>query len=110
MPISDLFFSSVAALQRWAVDKDGAGDKIVVRKEQKSVKLLVRIIETFTDPKDIICDPFMGTGTTLIAALYCGRSCFGMDSDPNLIAVVNERLEMVSKMLGEGKSAEVLNM
>ena len=86
------------------------GQKVTLRKEQKSVELMVRLIETFTDPEDIICDPFMGTGTTLVAALYCKRRCVGMDIDATIIPRVQERLAKVIGLLNENKFSEVLQL
>lgn len=48
---------------------------------QKSVKVLKRLIETFTDPGDVVIDPCCGSGTTLRAAHELGRSAFGFEID-----------------------------
>ena len=37
------------------------------------------VIETFTQPGDVVLDPFMGGGTTVIEALSLGRRCVGVD-------------------------------
>ena len=36
-------------------------------------------IETFTAPRDVVADPFMGGGTTLVEATALGRYAFGTD-------------------------------
>ena len=46
---------------------------------QKPVKLLERIIKIFTDPGDVVIDPVAGSGTTLLAALNCGRNSYGFE-------------------------------
>lgn len=48
---------------------------------QKSVKVLKRLIEVFTDEGDIVIDPCCGSGTTLRAAYELGRSSFGFEID-----------------------------
>lgn len=48
---------------------------------QKSVKVLKKLIETFTDPGDVVIDPCAGSGTTLRAANELGRSAFGFEID-----------------------------
>ena len=50
---------------------------------QKSVKVLKKLIETFTDPGDVVIDPCCGSGTTLRAAHELGRSAFGFEIDRN---------------------------
>lgn len=39
-------------------------------------------LERLTDPGDVVYDPFMGRGTTLIQAALCGRVPFGSDVNP----------------------------
>lgn len=49
-------------------------------------------IAAFSDPGDAILDPFMGAGTTLVAAQHAGRSGFGADVSPLYAAVALSRL------------------
>ena len=90
--------------------ESGEGTAVVVRKEQKSVQLMMRLIETFTDPGEVIFDPFMGTGTTLVAAMLLGRPCYGMDKDSSVVNNASLRLADVAKMLKEGKHDAVFRM
>lgn len=48
---------------------------------QKSVKVLKKLIATFTDPGDVVIDPCAGSGTTLRAAHELERSAFGFEID-----------------------------
>ena len=41
----------------------------------------------------VVVDPFMGTGTTLLAAHYEGGRAIGMDIDKNYVKIAKERLE-----------------
>ncbi|KKK73452.1 hypothetical protein LCGC14_2893680, partial [marine sediment metagenome] len=54
------------------------GSVVRVYPSQKPVGLFYWIIKRFTKPGDIICDPYMGSGTTLLAALKAGRQCIGI--------------------------------
>ncbi len=40
---------------------------------------------------DIVYDPFLGSGTTLIAADQLGRVCYGMEIDPRYCDVIKQR-------------------
>jgi DNA modification methylase len=42
---------------------------------------------------DTVLDPFMGTGTTLLAAAKCGRSSIGVEIDPSYVKMAKARLE-----------------
>lgn len=46
---------------------------------QKSVMLLERLIEIFTDKGDVVIDPCAGSGTTLLAAANMGRRAYGFE-------------------------------
>jgi DNA modification methylase len=49
-------------------------------------------IKAFSNPGDIIFDPFMGSGTTLIAAAKLGRIGYGMEVSPAYCDVIVKRL------------------
>jgi len=44
---------------------------------------------------EVVLDPFLGSGSTLIAADRLGRRCFGLDLDPQYVDVVVRRWEQV---------------
>jgi len=50
-------------------------------------------ITIFSKKDDIILDPFLGTGTTLIAAEATNRTCYGIELDPGYVDVIIERWE-----------------
>lgn len=49
---------------------------------QKPISMLIWLINKFTDPGDWVIDPFLGSGTTLLAAQETGRRCIGVEKDP----------------------------
>lgn len=61
---------------------------------QKSVPLLKRLVEIFTDPDDVVIDPCAGSGTTLIAAASLDRKAYGFEIKKNFYA---EACELISK-------------
>jgi DNA modification methylase len=44
-----------------------------------------------SSPGQAIYEPFLGSGTTLIAAQSCGRVCFGIEIDPLFVDVAIRR-------------------
>jgi DNA modification methylase len=59
---------------------------------QKPLALLERIIETSSNPGDVVLDPFCGCGTAIDAAQAMGRRWMGIDITPLAIDVVERRL------------------
>jgi DNA modification methylase len=49
---------------------------------QKPVKIMRRPILNHTRPREACYDPFLGSGTTLIAAESIGRCCYALEIDP----------------------------
>jgi DNA modification methylase len=58
---------------------------------QKPVECMKRPIENNSSPGLAVYDPFLGTGTTLIAAEMTGRSCYGLEIDPAYCDVIINR-------------------
>ncbi len=57
--------------------------------------LLERLILMTTDEDDIVLDPFIGTGTTAIAAKKLGRKYIGIDIDKEYVNISNRKLDDV---------------
>jgi DNA modification methylase len=66
----------------------------------KPVGLLADILQATT--RKSVFDPFLGSGTTLIAAEQLGRRCYGMEIDPVYCDVIVSRWESLT-----GKKAEI---
>lgn len=50
------------------------------------------LITRFSRPKDLVVDPFLGSGTTVLAAKNTGRNFFGMDTDELAVKTTLGRL------------------
>jgi DNA modification methylase len=58
---------------------------------QKPVELMQRPILNNSQRGEMIYDPFLGSGTTLIAAESAGRICFGLEIDPRYTDLIVRR-------------------
>ena len=59
---------------------------------QKPVALMRFVIE-YGDVGPLIVDPFMGSGSTLLAAMDCGRHCIGIECEERYCEIAANRLE-----------------
>ncbi|MEP2771669.1 MAG: site-specific DNA-methyltransferase [Fulvivirga sp.] len=64
---------------------------------QKPEALLTRIIQTVTQPDDLVFDCFMGSGTTQSVAMKLGRKFIGADINLGAIQTTTKRLINVAK-------------
>lgn len=62
---------------------------------QKPVKLLKHIISIASNPGDVVFDPFMGVGSTGVAALQLGRIFVGCEIDRVYFEASKERLSKI---------------
>lgn len=58
----------------------------------QSVSGMVDVLKRFADPGDVVCDPFLGGGTTAVAARICGCRFIGMDLDEACLDTTRQRL------------------
>jgi site-specific DNA-methyltransferase (adenine-specific) len=62
---------------------------------QKPVALMVWCIELADDPKTVY-DPFLGSGTTLVAAEQLGLTCYGIEREPAYVDIIVRRWEALT--------------
>lgn len=62
-----------------------------VHPTQKPVSLMGWILKRFKLTADTVFDPFLGSGSTLIAAEKAGCKCIGMELDPKFVDVIVQR-------------------
>lgn len=62
---------------------------------QLPVHLIERLVLMCTDEGDVVCDPFMGTGTTAIASKKMGRNYLGIDNDEQYVNIANSKLKII---------------
>ena len=59
----------------------------------KPVELCMYGIKNSSKTKNKVLDPFLGSGSTLIACEKTGRKCYGMEIDPHYCDVAVKRWE-----------------
>jgi len=62
----------------------------------KPVALIARLVNNSSCVGDVVLDPFLGSGATLIACEQTGRRCFGVELDPAYVDVAVARWEAFS--------------
>lgn len=58
----------------------------------KPLSLMQRLIELSTNEGELVCDPFLGSGTTAVACVSLGRRFVGGDCNPASVAVTDRRI------------------
>lgn len=65
----------------------------LLHSHQKPVELLELLIKKSSNEGDVVLDPFMGSGSTAIAAINSNRKYIGFELDEQYIEVTNKRIE-----------------
>jgi site-specific DNA-methyltransferase (adenine-specific) len=80
----------------WAIPTPPPGEKGHGKHPtQKPLELLERIVLASTQPNNSILDPFMGSGTTGIAALKHGRRFVGIEREKDYFNLAEKRIKEV---------------
>jgi site-specific DNA-methyltransferase (adenine-specific) len=72
---------------------------------QKPLEIVERMIKASCPPGGVVLDPFMGSGTTAVAARRCGRHFTGFELNPEYCEVLESRLaQLAAAELAEPKA------
>jgi site-specific DNA-methyltransferase (adenine-specific) len=78
----------------WRIGAPGAQEKLSGKHPtQKPLALVERCLLASSKPGDLVLDPFVGAGTTAVAAAKLERKCVAVDLDLKWIEVSTERLK-----------------
>jgi hypothetical protein len=80
---------------------------------EKPLSLMGEIVGLFTDPGQVVCDPFMGGGTTGVACVKRGRRFIGIERDPKYFEIACERVDFAARqpdMFGETVATKQTNI
>jgi DNA modification methylase len=72
------------------------GDLSLLRPTIKPVSLVADAIRDCTTHGDIVLDPFLGSGTTVIAAERTGRACYGIELEPRYVDAIVRRWQALT--------------
>lgn len=78
--------------------KGEEGDLLALHPTVKPVRMIADAILDVSKRGDIVLDPFLGSGTTLLAAERVGRICYAMELDPLYVDTAIRRWQMVTGM------------
>lgn len=93
----------------WEIDRPTRSEE---HPTMKPVELVARALKNSSHVGDVVFEPFLGSGTTAVAAEQTGRVCCGMEVEPRYVSVCLERLtgmglvpELVSSATEDGRGA-----
>jgi len=66
---------------------------------QFPVELIERLVLSMTDERDFVLDPFLGVGTSAIAALMHGRRAIGAEKSSEYLGIARQRISLAQKGL-----------
>lgn len=72
----------------WEIDRPSSSPE---HPTMKPIELVARAVENSSKRGELIYDPFLGSGTTVIAAQRTGRVCYGMEIEPKYCDVIIKR-------------------
>ena len=84
------------------MSRNGNGEHNVKHPTVKPIELLAYLIALTTNENDLILDPFVGSGTTILAALQEKRRCIGVEIHREFHDIAQYR---INKQLTESKQA-----
>jgi DNA modification methylase len=95
----------------WSI-ASGGQDAETPHSTQKPVECMRRPMQNNSNPGQAVYDPFLGSGTTLIAAETTGRVCLEMELEPRYVDVAVQRWQAFTGLdaclLGDGRSFAVV--
>lgn len=84
------------ALRQFSHYKKNKGDE---HPTQKPLELMLWCIEQCKNAPKTILDPFMGSGTTGVAAIQMGRKFIGIEREPKYFDIACKRIEQASRQV-----------
>lgn len=77
--------------------RDRSSKERTAHPAQFPIELVKRVILASSNPSDLVLDPFLGSGSTVEAALRTGRKAIGFEIDPSYIDMAVQRVRSVRR-------------
>lgn len=86
---------------KWTFNRQNPVEKCVINTTvqssklhptMKDIKVITYLIEVLSNEGDTVLDPFIGSGTTAVAALNANRNCIGFEIDENYFNIAQNRI------------------
>ena len=81
----------------WHISRDATSKYL--HPTQKPIELVSRAIKNSSERNGIVYDPFLGSGSTMVAAHQLKRKCYGMELDPKYCQVIIDRMKKLDSNL-----------
>ena len=94
----------VASLSAFGANKD---DERTAHSTQKPLECMSRPIKNNTSEGESVYDPFLGSGTTLIAAEQLNRKCYGIELDPAYCDIIVDRWISYRNKMGKSNKVKL---
>jgi site-specific DNA-methyltransferase (adenine-specific) len=69
----------------------------LVHPNEKPIDLMTQMVESITSEGEKVIDPFMGSGSTGVAAINTGRAFVGIERDTDYFAMAQKRIEIANQ-------------
>ena len=79
-----------------------SGDPRTGHQTQKTLALMERLVRLFSEPGELVLDPFAGSGTTGVAAIRLGRQFHGWEMNSLYVAIASKRVTAAREQLELG--------
>lgn len=79
-------------------DLPGASTTRTLHPAPYPVELAERLIRLFSFAGDTVLDPFLGTGSTSVAAINSGRNSIGTEVEPSYLAISREKISTLARV------------
>jgi len=75
------------------MDYERDNETVKIHPTQKSIHVIKKLIEVFTDIGDVVIDPVAGSGITLLAAEQLGRKSYGFEIKKEFVNAFNTKIK-----------------
>ena len=92
----------------WSFDRAGQVERELTggHATPKPIALCSRAIKSSCPEKGLVIDLFLGSGSTMVAAQQCGRTCYGLELDPKYCQVIVNRMQKLYPSLQITKNGQ----